>query len=159
VTTVLILFAAGLVLVAVEVFVPGGLLGFLGGLCLLGGVVAAFMDFGAVGGSLATAIALVIGGVTLYFEFVILPRTGLARKFSMATTQAARSQPDVADRTAVMGRDATAVTMLAPSGYVELDGRRYEAFCQSGQVSAGARLRVVEVDNFRLVVTQIKESS
>ena len=89
----------------------------------------------------------------------MLPRTKLAKKFSMTETVAGRSQPEVAERTAVIGREAVAATTLAPSGYVELDGRRYEAFCQSGHVAAGARLRVVEVDTFRLVVTQIKESS
>lgn len=157
--TLLLLFTAGLILVAVEILVPGGLLGILGGLCLAGGVVVAFKDYGSVGGSIATGVALLIGGFTLYFEFVILPKTGLARKFSMGTTMAARSQPEIADRSTVIGREAVTRTLMAPSGYVELDGRRYEAFCRSGQVPAGARVRVADVDNFRLVVTQIKESS
>lgn len=157
--SVLILFAAGLILVAVEVLVPGGLLGTLGGLCLLGGVVTAFLQLGPAVGGIATAAALAIGAVTLYLELVLLPKTRLARKFSMTETNSGRSQPDIADRATVVGRDAVAVTTLAPSGYVELDTRRYEAFCQSGFAAVGARLRVVDVDNFRLVVTQIKESS
>lgn len=158
-TTLLILFAAGLLLVAVEILVPGGLLGVLGGLCLLGGVIVAFKEYGSYGGSIATAVALLIGALTLYFEFVILPKTRLAKKFSMGATSTGRSQPELADRGAVVGREAVANTLMAPSGYIEFDGRRYEAFCRSGQVPVGARVRVVDVDNFRLVVTQIKESS
>ncbi len=157
-TTVIVLFVAGLVLVAMEILVPGAVLGVLGGLCLLGGVVAAFLQLGTAGGTVATLIALLIAAVMLYLEFVLLPKTRLARAFSMTETVAGRSQPEVADRTAVIGREAVAVTLLAPSGYVELGGRRYEAFCQSGQAEVGARLRVVELDNFRLIVTQIKES-
>jgi membrane-bound serine protease (ClpP class) len=156
---VVTLFAIGIVLVAVEVLVPGGVLGALAGVCLLAGVVTAFVEFGTAGGALATAVALVIAIGLLYFEFVVLPKTRLAKTFSMTETVAGRSQPEVADRAAVIGREVVAVTTLAPGGYVELDGRRYEAFCQSGHVSAGTRLRVVEVDTFRLVVTQIKESS
>jgi len=158
-TTVTVLFVVGVLLVAAEVLVPGAVLGVMGGLCLLSGVVTAFVQLGAAGGAVATGIALLIGVVTLYLEFVWLPKTRLARTFSMTETVAGRSQPEVADRAAVIGREAVAVTMLAPSGYVEIDGRRYEAFCQSGQAGAGARLRVVELDNFRLIVTQIKESS
>jgi membrane-bound ClpP family serine protease len=158
-TTVILLFAAGLLLVAVEVLVPGAVIGVLGGLCLLGGVMAAFAQLGAVGGSVATGIALAIAAVTLYLEFVVLPKSRLARKFSMTETVSSQSQPVIADRVAVVGRDAVAVTTLAPSGYVELDGRRYEASCQSGLAAVGARLRVVDVDTFRLVVTQIKETS
>ena len=53
-TTVLVLFVAGVLLVAVEILVPGGVLGLLGGLCLLGGVVSAFLQLGPVGGAIAT---------------------------------------------------------------------------------------------------------
>jgi len=157
--TVITLFVVGIVLVAVEILVPGGLLGTLAGLFLLGGVAAAFVEFGPSGGMLATAVALLIGIGLLYFEFVVLPRTKLAKKFSMSETVAGRSQPEVADHAVVIGREAVAATTLAPSGYVEVEGRRYEAFCESGHAAAGARLRVVAVDTFRLVVTQIKESS
>jgi membrane-bound serine protease (ClpP class) len=158
-STVLILFAVGIVLVAVEVVVPGGLLGALAGCALLGGVVAAFMRFGPRGGALATGLALLIGIVTLYLELVLLPKTRLARALSMSETVAGRSQPEIAERAAVVGREAVAVTTLAPSGFVEIDGRRYEAACQSGLASVGEKLRVVEVDTFRLVVTQIPKSS
>jgi len=157
-TTVIILFIAGAILVAAEILVPGAVLGILGGLCLLGGVTAAFLQLGAEGGAVATGAALAIGAVMLYLEFVVLPKSRFARKFSMTETVSSRSQPEVADRPAVLGREVVAVTTLAPSGYVELAGRRYEAFSQSGLAAAGARLRVVDVDNFRLVVTQIKES-
>jgi membrane-bound serine protease (ClpP class) len=54
----------------------------------------------------------------------------------------------------VTGREATALTTLAPSGYVLVDGRRYEAFCQSGLAAKGSVLRVVGTDNFRLIVTK-----
>ncbi len=158
-TAITVLFAIGIVLVAFEILVPGGLLGLVGGLCLLAGVVAAFNQFGATGGAIASALALLIGAVTIYAEFVILPKTRLAKKFTMSETVAGRSQPEVADRTAVIGREVVAVTKLAPSGVVTLDGRRYEAFSQSGLAEVGSRLKVVDTDTFRLIVTQIKETS
>jgi membrane-bound serine protease (ClpP class) len=158
-TLILVLFGIGVALVAIEIVVPGGLLGILGGLALIGGVAAAFVEYGSSGGALATGVALVILAVTLYLEFVFLPKTRFARRFSMTDTVAGRSQPDIAERDAVLDREAVAVTTLSPTGYVELDGRRYEAFSQSGYAITGSRMRVVDMDNFRLVVTQIKESS
>lgn len=158
-TTVLIFFLSGMLLVAVEVVVPGAVLGILGGLCLLAGTIAAFLEFGPAGGAVACAVAFLIGAVTLYLEFVLLPKTRLARMFSMTDTVSGTSQPPVAEPAAVLGGEGVALTVLAPSGYVELAGRRYEAFCRSGHVNVGARVRVVEVDNFRIIVTQIKESS
>ena len=49
---------------------------------------------------------------------------------------------------------AEALTTLAPGGYVLVEGARYEAFCQSGFAAKGSALRVVGLDNFRLIVTQ-----
>ncbi|MEO7702250.1 MAG: NfeD family protein [Opitutus sp.] len=158
-TLVVTLFAIGTLLVAVEVVVPGGILGVAGGLALTGGVIAAFIEFGSGGGAAATALALMLVSVTIYLEFVVLPKSRLARKFSMASTVEGRSQPEIAERAIVIDQEAVAVTTLAPSGYVELGGRRYEAFSQSGFAPAGSRMRIVDIDNFRVVVTQIKESS
>jgi membrane-bound serine protease (ClpP class) len=63
------------------------------------------------------------------------------------------SQPPVAGRDAdVVGREAVAVTALGPTGIVQVDGRRYEARCDSGFAEAGARLRVARVETFQLVV-------
>lgn len=154
-TAIIILFVVGVLLLAVEILVPGAILGILGGICLAAGVVLAFSRLGAAGGSIASVVAVVLGCVTLYLEFVLLPKTRLAKQFSMTETVSGRSQPEVADRAVVLNREVVATTTLAPSGYVELDGRRYEAFCRSGHADAGTRLRVIDVDTFRLVVTRI----
>ena len=66
-----------------------------------------------------------------------------------------RVSAPVADAAAVVGKICEAETTLAPSGYVSLDGRRYEAYSRSGLATKGSRLQVVAVDNFRLIVTQL----
>lgn len=150
---IIILFGIGVVLLAAEVFVPGGILGVMGGLALLGGVVMAFVDLGAGAGWIALAAALATVGLLLYLELGVLPKTRLGRRLFLdaavsGTSQAAPAQPEV------IGKAAEALTTLAPSGYVIVDGRRYEAFCQSGLVPKGTALRVVALDNFRLIVTK-----
>lgn len=152
-TLILILFALGVLLIALEVVVPGGILGISGGILMLVGVIFSFDQYGASGGALATGAGLLVIGLALYFEFVLLPKSRLARAFSMTATVAGRSQPAVADR-ALIGRRAVAITTLAPSGVIECDGRRYEAFARSGHVSAGAAVEVIDLDNFRVIVTQ-----
>jgi membrane-bound ClpP family serine protease len=69
------------------------------------------------------------------------------------STSGSSSQPPVAPE-AVIGKPATAVTILAPSGYVLVEGRRFEAFCRSGHADRGDALSVIGVDNFRLIVTK-----
>lgn len=148
------LFVAGIFLLALEVIVPGGIIGVVGGILMLVGVALAFVRFGLEGGAIASGAAIVVGAIVLYLEFVLLPRSRLAKALSMTETVAGRSQPPIADRAAVLGRQVTATTTLAPSGYVEFDGRRYEAFARSGLAQRGERLEIVDVDTFRLIVSK-----
>jgi membrane-bound ClpP family serine protease len=144
------LFLVGAALLGAEVFVPGGVLGALGGLAMLAGCALAFANFGAGGGLLAVGAGCALIGLVLAAEFVWLPRTRAGKKLLLTAevSGAVREAPDAS----VVGREAVALTALAPGGYVLVDGKRHEAVSQSGFVGEGGRLRVVAADNFRLVV-------
>jgi membrane-bound ClpP family serine protease len=156
---IVVLFLAGILLLAIEVFVPGAVAGIIGGLAILAGVVVAFSLYGLEGGMLALLGGAVLLGLTLYVEFVVLPKSKLARQFSMQATVGGTSQPAVADLRAVVDQLGETVTPLAPGGYVQLQGRQYEAFSQSGFLAKGVAVRVTGLDNFRLIVTQNKTQS
>ena len=151
---IVLLFVLGLVFLFFEVFTPGPVFGILGGLTLMGGIAVAAMNNGATGGLLAGIAALAAVCATLYAELVWLPKTRFAQKFSVHSTSGETiKQQDVGPD--FVGKVAEALTTLAPSGYVSVEGRRYEAFCQSGHAARGTQLRVTGLDNFRLIVTKI----
>lgn len=152
---IILLFIIGSLLLAAEVFVPGAVAGILGGLALLAGSVLSFRTLGATGGFLASGAALGLLGLTLYAELVWLPKTAWGKKLVVQAKIDGQSQPPPAELAAVIDKPAEALTTLAPSGYVLVEGRRYEAFCRSGLVPKGATLRVVGLDNFRLIVTSV----
>ena len=151
---ILILFLLGVILLAGEVFMPGAIMGIFGALCMLAGCVLSFAQLGTIGGMIATVVALALLGLTLYVELVWLPKTRLGRNLVVQSTVDATSQPPLADKGNILGKPAEAMTALVPSGYVLVDGRRYEAFSQSGHVAKGTALRVAGLDNFRLIVTK-----
>lgn len=151
---IVLLFLLGVLLLAGEVFVPGAILGVIGGAAMVVGCVLSFQQFGPMGGLIATAVAVALLGATLYIELVWLPRSRFGKRLVVQGASDATSQPPLAQLDAVLGKTAEAVTTLAPSGYVLVEGRRYEAFCQSGHVAKGATLRVTGLDNFRLIVTK-----
>lgn len=151
-TTILLLFGVGVLMLSLEIFLPGGVLGVMGALTMLAGTWIAFRDFGVTGGALGLVAALVLTALTFYLELAVLPRTRLGRGMLLAaevTGQA--SQP--AD-SLLVGRPCVAATVLAPSGFVLVDGKRMEAFCRDGFVEAGSPLVVHSMDNFRLVVSK-----
>jgi membrane-bound ClpP family serine protease len=152
-TLIILLFALAIVLFAVEVIVPGGILGTIGGLVMFGACVLSFTRFGTIGGTIAIIVAVSLTLVVLYIEFRWLPRTSVGKRAFLTAEISGVSAAFGEEARDLIGKSAEAITMLSPSGYVLIEGKRHEAFCQSGQVPAGALLKVIAVDNFRLIVS------
>jgi membrane-bound ClpP family serine protease len=155
-TLIILLFALGIVLVAVEVIVPGGILGAIGALMMFGGCVMSFVEYGTLGGIIASAIALALAVLALYLEFRILPKTAIGKRAFLTKQVTGVSAAFGKEANELIGKSGEALTMLSPSGYIRVDGKRYEAFCQSGQAPAGTPLQVIGADNFRLIVSPTK---
>jgi membrane-bound ClpP family serine protease len=154
-TLVLALFLLGLIFLGLEIILPGAILGIAGVLLLLGGVAVAGLEHGVQGALLAALVAAAAVGALLYLELRVVPRTRFGRRLFLTSAIDGASQPPVADRSSdVVGKEAVALTALSPTGLVLVDGRRYEARCDSGFADEGARLRVVRVESFQLVVIQ-----
>ncbi|MBI2953943.1 MAG: nodulation protein NfeD [Chloroflexi bacterium] len=87
-----------------------------------------------------TTIAGAVGGTSLFFIFVV----GKAR--------AALQRQAVTGREGLIGAIGEAKTDLAPEGTVLLQGERWSALCEDGQIPAGTRVRVVGLQGFTLLV-------
>jgi len=126
---------------------------------MVAGCVRALIQFGALGGFLAVFVACALILLTIYLEFRVFPRSRIGRRAFLTSEITGVSAALGRDAHGLIGKSAEALTMLSPSGYVRIDGQRYEAFCQSGQVPVGATLEVVGADNFRLIVTPLTTSN
>lgn len=153
-TGIILLFAVGTVLLFFEVLVPGGVLGVLAAILLIAGCVVAFAEFGSTGGLSAVVVAVVLVGATLYIELAILPKTSVGRRMFLRSSVSGKTHQAPARREEIVGKTGVAATTLAPSGFVVVDKRRYEAFSQSGLLPQGAAVTVMDVDNFRLIVAK-----
>ncbi len=151
-TLVIALFLIGILLLALEIVVPGAVLGIAGAICMVAGTISAFATLGVREGAIASAVAMVLLLIVCYAEFVYLPKSRFAKIFTMDSTVAGQSQAPVADAS-VVGQRGVAVTPLTPSGSVKIGDKRYDALCRSGHAAPGTPVSVVGLDNFRLVVT------
>lgn len=153
---IILLFSLGILFIAVEVIVPGAILGSIGALLMFGGCVMAFIQYGTTGGMLAVTAAFAIGALAMFLEFKVIPNTKFGKRAFLTREITAVSAAFGAEARDLIGKSAEALTLLSPSGYILIDGTRYEAFSQSGQVPAGSALEVVGADNFRLIVSLSK---
>jgi membrane-bound ClpP family serine protease len=154
-TIIFLLFVLGVVLLALDLFVPGIILSVAGAFAFLAGTAQAFSQYGTAGGLEASAVGALLLGIMLYIEYGLLPKTRFGKRFFLHASVAGVSQP-ASDAVALKGRECVALTPLVPTGQVEIDGRRYEALSLDGQADRGARLRVTGTQNFSLTVTKIQ---
>jgi membrane-bound ClpP family serine protease len=152
-TAILLLFLVGVALLAADVFVSSFLLAILGGCVMLAGCGVAYHNFGFIGAVVGGLSAAALLGGTVYAELFLLPKTRFGRGLVVHATSGPGGPPPLAAAD-VVGAAAVALTTLAPSGYVLVGERRYEAFCRSGLAAKGAELTVVGLDNFRVIVAK-----
>lgn len=145
------LIAIGLVLISFEIIVPGGVLGVLGAIALIAASVVAFDTYGAVGAVVTSVISLCVVGLTLYVEFKFLPKTKMGQKMFLNTAVDGHST-EAQGSEDLIGKEGEAVTKLAPSGKIMVEGMQYEGFSKDGLIDAGERVTVVGRDNFRILV-------
>jgi len=150
-TTILILILIAVVLFILEVILPGGILGTIGGLTFLGAVYLTWVEYGVV----AAIITFVLGVVFTILMFIlqvnILSKSRLGKHIILGTTTPGTSNLPTGDDS-IIGRDGVTLSKMAPSGRVRIDGKSFEAISQSGLLEKGESIEVVQRDAFRLVV-------
>ena len=162
-TPIIALMVAGIVLIGLEMFVPGGVLGVFGGLCIIAGIVITFQEYGFAGALFYGALALVLAITVIIIEFKVLPKTKFGRGLFLKGVSGGKAgamhdtavPPEEAD---LIGEQGETATMLAPSGVVTVGGRQYEAFSEDGLLERGVRIEVIGRDNFRVIVRKPKSS-
>ncbi len=151
-----VLLIAGLMLIGAEVFVPGGVLGAIGGFALFGAVVTAFAVFPPiVAAYIAGAIILMVGLViALWIKF--FPRTWIGKQ--MTVTQDLHEAKGTEDRLSeLLNAEGIAIACLHPAGFAEIAGRRIDVVTQGEMIDKGAAISVVEVEGNRVVVAEIEK--
>jgi len=147
------LLALGYLLLVLELFVPGGILGGLAALVML---YASYLAFG-IGpgwgiGSVLLSVAVTAVGARIFI------RSRMARRFVLADRDTAAWKASDEGLGTLLGKEGRTLTPLRPAGLVEIDERRIDVVSDSELIGAGVRVRVVEVEGNRVVVEPVEES-
>ena len=145
------LLIAGLVLIAAEFFLPTVVLGFLGAVIAFAG---SYFSAAAGAGVCAAFSAVFLAVLALeFFAFRrLLPRTSIGRSMINVSSNEGAAVPAAAGYAAYVGKSGKAVTVLAPSGTIEIDGALIEAFSLDGFVERDSVVIVTEAGAGRVTV-------
>ena len=146
-----ILLVTGLMLVGAEIFVPGGILGIIGGIALLGSVIMGFAAFGPVtGGYVALGIVILVG-LVIFLWIRIFPGTSVGRSMTVSgNLSKAKGTADGVDT--LTCKTGTALSDLRPSGFALIDDRRVDVITRGEMLEKDGKLEVVKVEGNRVIV-------
>ncbi|UIO44452.1 ATP-dependent Clp protease proteolytic subunit [Brevibacillus brevis] len=150
------LFVVGILLMLLEIFLPGGIVGAIGFLSIVTGLVMAAYDTKQGLASLGVAAL-----VTVIVAFMLVKKygvKGLFNKFVLGETQSSE-EGYVAprDQRELEGKSGIALTPLRPAGVVKVEGKRVDAVSVGGFIEAGTAITVVQVEGTRIVVAELEQ--
>ncbi len=170
----ILIFVLGIILIIIEFFViPGfGVAGISGIVCMVGALILVTLynvefDFSFVSGhDLSRSIYVVLSGIVVAVALLIyishrIGSKGVLYRFALHAQQNSDEGYVAVDKSATIaiGRTATTLTRMAPSGKIKVDGEIYEAISLYGQyIEANTAVRIEKYENNQLYVTPAQES-
>lgn len=152
-----LLFLVGLVLLAIELVIPGfGIFGIAGIACVL------FSLFLTLGGGIGALNIMAGGTIAATVAFLLLlrylPTSKLWHRLTLKDAQKNdRGYTSSVDLSALADKEGIVLTFLRPAGTVEIDGMVYDVVSEGRFVEPGARIRVLSVNGNRIVVRAIEK--
>jgi membrane-bound serine protease (ClpP class) len=166
-------FAAGVVLLVLEFFIPSfGLLSVGSITCFCLSVWMAYNASGAAAAWAMGILAPIIAACIIYIGLKWIPRTSWGRGLVLRhpADEGAREKPTVSETAylppqggtdevalaTLVGKEGVAQSHLRPVGVALIEGRRVDVVTEGGMIDPGARVRVVAVEGNRVIVRRVK---
>jgi len=143
----------GLILVYIEFFIPGGIMGLIGGLLLAGSVVIILIsDLGAL--PLLLFIAFVLAALIAAIKIALwqVRKTGKNGTVFLESDQAGFTA-SFYDKN-LIGSLGKAESDLRPSGYISVEGKSYQAVSKGSFICKGSDIQVLGGEGARLIVKE-----
>ncbi len=153
VTLLIILLAAGSLLIGAEIFIPGAVAGTLGALALVGAVIVAFGISTTCGYYVGLGV-VVLAGITVVLWIKLFPRSSIGKAMTLSEDGKMFKAAD--SHLALLGKVGVAHTDLRPAGFAMIDGQRVDVICEGGLVSQGQAVKVARIDGNRIVVRKVE---
>jgi membrane-bound serine protease (ClpP class) len=153
---VFVLLIIGIGLIVAEFFVPGGILGGIGVMSIIGSLFFATDDIFAMGLSVLTALM-----ITITVAVVLYKKIGLQKGFMRHIVLSDRETLDrgyvsVQERKELIGLRGKTITPLRPSGTGLFDGNRIDIVSEGNFITDNQAVEIVKVNGSRVVVKEIK---
>lgn len=151
----IILFAVGILLIFLELFLPGAISGTLGLAALIASLFLAGENPFHIGISIFIAICI---SIILLFVMVKVLGKKMVLFNRMILFDTARKEDGYVsnvNRTDLIGKEGIALTVLRPSGTAIILNERLDVVSEGGFIDQGSPIMVIKVEGVRIVVREM----
>ena len=154
----LILWCIGLVLVAIEFYIPGMIMGIAGGILLLISIIIFSNEIQSAPLTILYTIAVSMS-VVYIIKFTLSRIKKAKPQFSIYSDKdQAGYIASAYDHTAI-GKEGVVLSDLKPGGYISIDGIQHQAISINGYLPRGSVVLVIGGEEESLIVKHIKKDS
>ena len=153
--SILLAIFFGYALILVEGFMPGGIFGLAGAVCI---VLASYFAYEEYPGLLAPTLTFVLGAIgglgIVFLEFRWLSKSNFGKYLFLSSTADGVSNNELPGEE-ILGCLGKTLTEHKPEGIVLLNGKNYDAYCVDGLLPKDKPIVVTGKDDFRLRIKEV----
>jgi membrane-bound serine protease (ClpP class) len=142
--------AAGLLLLFLEMFLPGMIAGIVGGILLIIAVSMSYDAYGASGGNIALLISLLTTGTMWWWWANHFQNTRFGRSMTLrASAGTSAVAPGLHE---LVGLEGSTLTTLRPAGTVVIGGKKVDAISDGDFIEPGTLVKVIGANGIVIIV-------
>lgn len=149
-TGIITLFIIGLIAIAVELFIPGAIIGLCGAGCVITSIIFAYIYVSNLLGHILLGLGICFIPVFFVSWYKLLSKT-FSVKASEKDFSSARDRLDD-----LLSEEGIALTTLRPSGIANIKGSKIDVISEGEMISKNTRIKVIDVKGNRIIVKPVK---
>lgn len=150
ITGIITLFMFGLIAIAVELFIPGAIIGLCGAGCVVTSIIFAYLYVSNLLGHILLGLGICFIPVFFVSWYKLLSKTFSVRA-SEKDFSSARDRLDD-----LLSEEGIALTTLRPSGIANIKGNKIDVISEGEMISKNTRIKVIDVKGNRIIVKPVK---
>ena len=147
------LLLAGFVLIGMEIFIPGGIIGIFGTVAWISAAVVGWRNF-PYPWNIVSAFSLLIAGLLTFVVWIrYFPKSRIGKSLSLSDSSASYKSHNVA--TLPVGTVGEALSTLRPSGIARFDGKRFDVVADGEWIEAGESVKISSTSGGHISVVKV----
>lgn len=152
-----LMFIIGLVLLFAELFVPGGIVGIIGGALMIISILFAGESVVHMAYSILIAVFVGIIGMVIVMKFFGKNLHVFNKLILRDATTTEEGYVSNVNRIELLGKVGDSITPLRPAGTILVDRERIDAVSEGSYIGANRKVEVIQVEGSRIIVRETKE--